>query len=226
MTKYRVGVDEFKELSELEQSWMPKDYVSILTSLDIAGADEIDVDDLRDMTIFALQDLNPPDAAAVLLKYKVGTKLSTGQIRNYSIDSQHERLWEQSADLSLHQDMFAVASMLNSVNAMAFPVPDALRVSMSIQCDDASKLEFFNTEMDRAILVRMISSGMNDSAILNRLFGDQIATGEIADADSIIWQVAVEQLDSTKLRLQITSSAYWLKAIRETESFEWDSGAG
>ena len=226
MTKYRVGVDEFKELSELEQSWMPKDYVSILTSLDIAGADEIDVDDLRDMTIFALQDLNPPDAAAVLLKYKVGTKLSTGQIRNYSIDSQHERLWEQSADLSLHQDMFAVASMLSSVNAMAFPVPDALRVSMSIQCDDASKLEFFNTEMDRAILVRMISSGMNDSAILNRLFGDQIATGEIADADSIIWQVAVEQLDSTKLRLQITSSAYWLKAIRETESFEWDSGAG
>ena len=226
MTKYRVGVDEFKELSELEQSWMPKDYVSILTSLDIAGADKIDVDDLRDMTIFALQDLNPPDAAAVLLKYKVGTKLSTGQIRNYSIDSQHERLWEQSADLSLHQDMFAVASMLSSVNAMAFPVPDALRVSMSIQCDDASKLEFFNTEMDRAILVRMISSGMNDSAILNRLFGDQIATGEIADADSIIWQVAVEQLDSTKLRLQITSSAYWLKAIRETESFEWDSGAG
>lgn len=226
MTKYRVGVDEFEELTELEQSWKPADYVSILTLLDIADADKIDDDELREMTLFALQDLNPPDAAAVLLKYKVGTKLSAGQIRNYSIDSQHERLWEQSADLSLHQDMFAVASMLNSVNAMAFPVPDALSVSLSIQCDDASKLALFNTEMDRAILVRMISAGMNDSAILNRLFGDQIAKGKVADADSIIWQVAVEQHDPTTMRLRITSSAYWLKALRETESFEWDSGAG
>lgn len=225
MTKYRVGVDEFEELTELEQSWMPKDYVSILTSLDIADAGKIDVDELRDMTLFALQDLNPPDAAAVLLKYKVGTKLSGGQIRNYSIESQHERLWEQSADLSLHQDMFAVASMLNSVNAMAFPVPDALRVTFSIQCDDASQLALFNDEMDRAILVRMISAGMNESAILNRLFGDQIATGKIADADSIIWQIAVEQPDPAKLQIQITSSAYWLRALRETESFEWDSGA-
>ncbi|RLS70743.1 MAG: hypothetical protein DWI00_14365 [Planctomycetota bacterium] len=225
MTKYRVGVDEFEELTELEQSWMPKDYVSILTSLDIADAGKIDVDELRDMTLFALQDLNPPDAAAVLLKYKVGTKLSGGQIRNYSIESQHERLWEQSADLSLHQDMFAVASMLNSVNAMAFPIPDALRVTFSIQCDDASQLALFNDEMDRAILVRMISAGMNESAILNRLFGDQIATGKVADADSIIWQIAVEQPDPAKLQIQITSSAYWLRALRETESFEWDSGA-
>ena len=225
MTKYRVGVDEFEELTELEQSWMPKDYVSILTSLDIADAGKIDVDELRDMTLFALQDLNPPDAAAVLLKYKVGTKLSGGQIRNYSIESQHDRLWEQSADLSLHQDMFAVASMLNSLNAMAFPIPDALRVTFSIQCDDASQLALFNDEMDRAILVRMISAGMNESAILNRLFGDQIATGKVADADSIIWQIAVEQPDPAKLQIQITSSAYWLRALRETESFEWDSGA-
>ena len=225
MTKYRVGVDEFEELTELEQSWITKDYVSILTSLDIADADKIDVNELRDMTLFALQDLNPPDAAAVLLKYKVGTKLSGGQIRNYSIESQHERLWEQSADLSLHQDMFAVASMLNSVNAMAFPIPDALRVTFSIQCDDASQLALFNDEMDRAILVRMISAGMNESAILNRLFGDQIATGKVADADSIIWQIAVEQPDPAKLQIQITSSAYWLRALRETESFEWDSGA-
>lgn len=224
MTKYRVGVDEFEELTELEQSWMPKDYVSILTLLDIADAAKMDIGELRDMTLFALQDLNPPDAAAVLLKYKVGKKLSGGQIRNYSIDSQHERLWEQSADLSLHQDMFAVASMLNSVNSMAFPVPDALRVTFSIQCDDASKLALFNNEMDRAILVRMISAGMNESAILNRLFGDQIATGIVADADSIIWQIAVEQPDPAQLQIRITSSAYWLRALRETESFEWDSG--
>ncbi len=79
--------------------------------------------------------------------------------------------------------------------------------------------------MDRDILVRMISAGMNESAILNRLFGGQIATEKVADADSIIWQIAVEQPDPAKLQIQITSSAYWLRALRKTESFEWDSGA-
>ena len=49
---------------------------------------------------------------------------------------------------------------------------------------------------------------MNESAILNRLFGDQVATGKIADADSIIWQIAVEQPDPAKLQIRITSSAY------------------
>lgn len=86
-------------------------------------------------------------------------------------------------------------------------------------------MALFNEEMDLAILVRMISAGMNESAILNRLFGDQIATGKVADADSIIWQLAVEQPDPAQLQIRITSSAYWLRALRETESFEWDSGA-
>lgn len=224
MTKYRVGVDEFEELAELDNSWTHGDYIAILTSLDITDAAKIEADELRDMTLFALQDLDPPEAAAVLLKYKLGTKLTAGQIRNYSIESQHERLWEQSADLTLHQSMFAVASMLNAVNSLAFPTPDALRVSMSIQCEDASKLSIFTAEMDRALLVRMLSAGMNDTAILNRLFGEQIASGKVADADAIVWQINVSPVEGNLVRIRITSSAYWLNALRETESFDWDSG--
>ena len=79
--------------------------------------------------------------------------------------------------------------------------------------------------MDRALLVRMLSAGMNESAILNRLFGEQIAAGTVKDADSIIWRIDVDSSDETMLRLRITSSAYWLKALRETESFEWESGS-
>ncbi len=223
MTKFQVKVDAFEELAELEQSWVPADYIAILTALDIADAAQIDPTELRDMSLFALQDLEPPEAATVLLKYKLGTKLTAGQIRNYSVESQHEALWEQSADLDLHQPMFAVASMLNAVNSMAFPTPDALRVSLSIRCDDVTKLAIFDDQMDRALLVRMLSAGMNESAILNRLFGEQIAAGTVKDADSIIWRIDVDSSDEAMLRLRITSSAYWLKALRETESFEWDS---
>lgn len=225
MAKYGVVVDGIEELTELDDSWLAADYVAILTSQDVHGASQIAPEELRDMCLFALQDLDPPEAAAILLKYKLRTRLSPGQIKNYSIESQHERLWEQSADLAVHESMFAIASLLNSVNSMAFPAPDALRVSLSIQCDDEAGLAIFSDTMDRALLVRMLSAGMDDSAILNRLFGEQIAAGKVADADSIIWNASVDSTDPALIRMKITSSAYWLNGLRETESFDWDLSA-
>lgn len=223
MTKYRVEVDALEELAELEGSWQPADYIAILEKLDVEGAARIAPEELRDMCLLALQDLDPPKAAALLLKYKLGAKLSEGQIRNYSIESQHERLWEQAADLEFHHIMFDIAGLLNAVNVMEFPTPDALRESLNIGCADTAMLAVFEDSMDRALLVRMLSAGMDESAILNRLFGEQIAKGKLADADSIIWGLHVDSSDPNSIRLKITSSAYWLDAIRETESFEWDS---
>lgn len=223
MTKYRVEVRELEELSELEGGWQPADYIAILDKLEVDGAAEIAPAELREMCLLALQDLDPPAAAAMLLKLRLGTDLTDGQIRNYSVESQHERLWEQAADLQFHHAMFDIASLLNAVNPQAFPIPDALIVSLRIECDDAEKLSIFQDSMDRAVLVRLLSAGMDDSAILNRLFGEQIAVGEISDADSIIWGVQVDASEKTSIQLKITSSAYWLGGIRNTESFEWDS---
>ena len=127
MTKYSVEVGAFEELAELDGGWQAADYIAILEKLDVAGAAQIAPEELRDMCLLALQDLDPPKAAAVLLKYRLGTKLSDGQIRNYSIECQNERLWEQAADLEFHHTMFHIASLLNAVNPMEFPTPDALR---------------------------------------------------------------------------------------------------
>ena len=98
---------------------------------------------------------------------------------------------------------------------------DALRVSLNISSDDATALTMFQDSMDRALLVRLLSSGMESSSILNRLFGDQIAQGKVADADSILWAVHVDSSNPASIRVTVTSSAYWLNALRETESFEW-----
>lgn len=223
MTTFRVAVTKLEDLNELDDSWSPTDYIAILKELDVAGANQIPPEELREMCLLALQDLEPPEAASVLLTYKLGTKLSDGQIRNYSIESQHERLWQQAGDLEFHHTMFNVASLLNAANGAAFPTPTALRVSFSIESTDTALLAIFKDSMDRALVVRLLSAGMDGSAILNRLFGDQIATGEIDDANSIIWGVHVDSSEKTSVRLQIISSAYWLDAIRGTESFEWDS---
>lgn len=221
MTSYRVAVAALRELAELEGGWQPADYVSILQKLEVDGAAQIAPEDLREMCLLALQDLKPPEAAALLLKYKLGTKLSDGQIRNYSIESQHERLWEQAADLEFHHPMFDVASLLNAANGNDFPTPDAIEASLVIQSDDAPLPGIFEDSMDRSLLVELLSAGMDSSAILNRLFGDQIAKGKSSDAKAVIWGVHVSSADSGSVLLRITSSAYWLGGLRNTESFEW-----
>lgn len=123
MTKYRVQVDALEELAELEGGGLAADYIAVLERLEVAGAAQIPVDELREMSLLALQDLEPAKAAAVLLKYRLGTKLSDGQIRNYSVESQHERLWEQAADLEFHHTMFNVASLLKCRQRNGLPCP-------------------------------------------------------------------------------------------------------
>jgi len=223
MTRYRVEVDGLEELAELKGGWLPSDYIAVLERLEVADAAQIPADELREMCLLALQDLEPSKAAALLLKYRLGTKLSDGQIRNYSVESQHERLWEQAADLEFHHTMFNVASLLNAANDMAFPAPDALRVSLLITCDDPAMLVVFDDAMDRQFLIRLLSAGMPETAILNRLFGEQIANGKISDAGSIIWGVHAGKITEGSVCLKVISSAYWLSGLRETESFEWDS---
>ena len=223
MTSYRVNVDKLEELAELDGGWQSSDYIAVLERLEVHGAAQIAAEELREMCLLALQDLEPPAAAALLLKFRLGKQLSEGQIRNYSIESQHERLWEQAADLQFHHTMFNVASLLNAANPVEFPTPDALRVTLTIEGADAALLDLFHDKMDRAVLVRLLSAGMDSSAILNRLFGDQIAKGKVADADSIIWLVQIDTSTGSSIRLQITSSAYWLSGMRQTESFEWNS---
>ena len=223
MTKYSIAVDQIEELTELKGSWQSADYIAILEGLEFEGAAQFATDELRDMCLFALQDLDSTEAAAVLLRHKLKDNLTEGQIKNYSIDSQNERLWEKSADLELHHSMFAIASLLNAVNSMQFPSPDALRVSFTIQCTSVEKLNIFSDSMDRALLVRMLSAAMDDDAILNRLFGEQIAAGVLSDANGIVWAVHVNASESGLVHLDITSSAYWLGGMRGITSFEWEA---
>lgn len=222
MPTYSVNVAGFELLEQLDGGWQSSDYVAILEQLDVDGATELEADELREMCVLVLQDLEPAEAAEVLLKHKLADVLTKGQITNYGIESQHEKLWEQSADMELHHKMFDVASLLAVVNRMAFPTPDAVRLTLQIECSDADAASVFHESMDRPLLVRMLATGMDADAILKRLFADQLAGADFPEAESIIWVVNSEKLDDKTVKLQVTSSGYWLDAMRETESFSWD----
>ena len=68
----------------------------------------------------------------------------------------------------------------------------------------------------------MLASGMDDEAILNRLFEEGLAGGEFPEASLILWDLDVNHTSETTATVQIISSGYWFDPLRETESFQWN----
>lgn len=220
MSANHVAVTQFEQVAELDGDWTTADFVALLKELDFDGADQLPATEAEEMCLLALADPEPEDAAAVLLTYKLRDDLSDGQIRNYSNESQFERLWEQSPEMELHRRMFAVASLLVKVNDQQFPTPDAVQVTLQVDCS-TELADTFKCPVSPENIIRLLAVGMDDDAILKRLFHDQIEGGKFPEAASIVWDVTSTP-NAAGVELTVTSSGYWLDGLRETEGFVWN----
>lgn len=223
MPSCHVRLVEFEELAKLDGDWNATDFSALLVELDMDGGPTLEEAEGKEMCLMALSDLEPEEAASVLLTYKLGKDLTEGQIRNYSNECQFEKLWEQSPEMQLHRKIFAVASLLAEINEQVFPTPDAIRVTLQIECkaDEATEMD---AEVDSGCLLKMLSIGMDDSALLIRLFHDQLDGAEFPEADSIVWDVTSCR-NPEGIALTVTSSNYWLEGLRETEGWQWETAA-
>lgn len=223
MTSCHVSVVEFEELTKLDGDWNATDFTALLVKLDMDGGATLDSDEGKEMCLMALSDLEPEAAASVLLTYKLEGELTEGQIRNYSNECQFEKLWEQSAEMQLHRRIFSVASLLAEINEQVFPTPDAIKVRFQIDCPAGQATEF-DPPIESADVLRMVALGMEDGAILKRLFHDQLEGGPFPEADSIAWE-AHSVRNEKGIELTVVSSGYWLDGLSETEGFQWESQA-
>lgn len=223
MTSCHVSVVEFEELTKLEDDWNAADFTALLTKLDMDGGVKLDAKEGKEMCLMALSDLEPEEAASVLLTYKLEGDLTEGQIRNYSNECQFEKLWEQSAEMELHRRIFSVASLLAEINEQVFPTPDAIKIRLQIDCPANAATEF-DAPIEAADVLKMLATGMDNNAILKRLFHDQLEGGDFAEADSIVWEVNSVRNDKG-IELTVVSSGYWLDPLNETEGFQWESKA-
>lgn len=222
MTTYRMSIVEFTELRELDGDWTAADYLKLLKRLELDGPEGMSEVEVREMCLLGLQDLDPAEAAEVVLAYKFEGNLTDGQIKNFSNEFQFEKLWEHGGDMELHRTMFSVGSLLSAVNEQLFPTPDAVRVTMEVECKDAESAKLLQDDTAPQLIVRMLSAGMDDDAVLKRLFADELQSGNFPDAASLIWDLDVEHPTAITAIVKVTSSGYWLDSLKETTAFTWE----
>lgn len=217
---FRVQVLGFSVLEELEGAWTEDDFRLLLERMDYGDVTGVDPGELRELCLLSLQDLEPAEAAKLLLRQRLGDALSAGQIQNAAHEMLDEKLWEEYADMPLHERLFHVGSLLYQAWPGVFPLPDAVRVELAVEAADAEGTSLLAAPLHESLIVRLLAHGMPASATLNRLFGDAVAGRSFPDAESIVWIVRTTPRREAAVSLEVVGSGYWLDALRTARSYE------
>lgn len=217
---YRVQVLHFSNILEIEGARTTRDFEALLDAMEYGNQSGLSDDEKREMCILSLQDLEPEEAAYQVLKHDMADALRDGQMRNAAGEMQDEKLWEEYSNSTLHERFFNAGSLLYAALPKSFPKPDAVRLELEVTATGAGAKHLLKNVNNETFLVRLLADGMDDHAILHRLYGDQLSGKSFPNAAEVVWTVRAEPVGEDAVRLEVISSGYWLDALDRTESYE------
>lgn len=211
---FDVTIKRVEEISELPNAWSVLDLQNLLEVADFEDWDEIEETELKDYLLMTLRNMEPEEAASIVLTYKFADRLSKGRIQNMAHEMMNENLWEEYKNPSLHKELFNCAVLLKQSFPRDFPETDALKCLIEVKAN-ANKSIIFN----KVMLTRLLSYGMDGHSIVNRLFEDEIKIGSFEEANHIIWDFTVQEVEN-KYIVEVFSSNYWLEDLDSISNYD------
>ena len=221
---FDVSVSSVKEIHDMPGSWLDDDYRKLLALLEVDDVADVSGSDLLDMTLMALQDLEPEDAADVVLAYKLADSISKGARQNIVQDLlEDQRPWEEAADIKLHGRIFAAAVLLQKAFPSSFSRPDMMRVILGVKPTGSEARKALVNPAEATFVARMLADALSENSILERLFDEQLRAHSFPEARGIIWHAEFAEsllADNSSADLTIYSSEHWLKAMETISEFQ------
>lgn len=209
--KIVVKIVGIKYVNEIDTYWSNQDFTALLKMFDYPDADEVSPDELKEMLYMSISDFEPEEAAQILLTYKLGNQLNKGQIQSLSNEMIDDKVAEEYPEPELHFDLFNINQLLFKAYNGTFPNTEASIIEIEINKDEAAPFE-----MTEEIMTKLVSDGLTETSILNRLYADQIG-GKVPfkDAAKFIWLLTKKNKNSYDL----LTSRYWIEKedINQTE---------
>ena len=224
MSTFTVERLSFASLTELPDSWQNSDYKELLKKMNYENSEDIKEAEVKEMCLMSFTDLEPREAAEIVLGHLFPDQLNAGQIDNLAHQMLTEKLWEENPELPLHRGFYQATQLLHDAYNGTFPRTQAVQFQVKCTAADPSDLAVF-AEAPAAPLLRLLAAGLPDSALLNRLFTDKLAGTEFTEASSIIWQLKTISQDANSIVFDVVSSAYWLEEFKYADVYEADTRA-
>ena len=219
MLTFTVERLSFETLTELPNSWQPADYQTLLRKTGYDKPEELAPGELKTMCLMGLTDLEPAEAAQVVLEHLFADQLTEGQIENLAHQMLTEKLWEENPELDQHEGFFKATQLLYAAYNGKFPRTEAVQFQVRLTAPDAEALTVFD-EAPAAPLLRLLAQGMPDNTLLKRLFSDQLEGTAFPEAPAIVWQLTPSDRTEKSVVFEVVSSAYWLDDFKYADTYE------
>lgn len=131
-----------------------------------------------------------------------------------------EKLWEEYSDLSLHERLFNLATLLHQSSTASFPKPNAVRVHLQVTAKNPEAEALLKEPLKEAFMVRLAADGMTNRAILHRLFDEQLQGARFPEADFIVWNFQQEPCKEKTVKITMTSSGHWFDDLKQTQEYQ------
>jgi len=216
--KFNVQIDSFNKISKMQKFWSNEDYLALMTIMDLdEGLEKMDSAELREMCMMSLNDLEPDEAAKVVLTH-LFTDESAGKIEQLSHDMVDNRLWEEYSDCLYHERFFSAYALLREAFNGIFAQPSGVEVTISVTGEDIEDMTIFD-QSHYSSMVRLLASGQSDDALINRLYEDQIQGEKFPQAPGIIWRLDQIADNGLTRQFNFVSSYFWLEQFEQVENF-------
>ncbi|MDB5234377.1 MAG: hypothetical protein JWR44_1370 [Hymenobacter sp.] len=219
MSNFTVERLSFATLTELPNSWKNQDYLELLKRMNYDNPEGISAGELKEMCLMSFTDLEPREAAEIVLGYLFPEQLTAGQIENLSHQMLTEKLWEENPEMPLHRGFYQGTQLLHEAYNGTFPATKAVEFKVKCTAATPEDLAVFGDE-PAAPLLRLLAQGMPDNALMNRLFSSQLAGPEFVEAKSILWQLTPSDKTANSLVFDVVGSANWLEDFKYADVYE------
>ncbi len=149
-----------------------------------------------------------------------GDAMRSGVRRNLAHDLPEDRPWEEFADLAQQVGIFNAVVLLQQAFPRNYGKPDAVAISVNVATASARGLAWLDAPTpDPALLLRILAAGMDDRAVLRRLFHDSLSGTQFPEAAAILWHVVREPATATDRVFRMVASHQWFDPLEDREGW-------
>ena len=195
---YHIIINSVKTVEEFKEAWNNADYIELLERFGFPDGKSSKPEELKELLFMAISDFEGPEAAAILLDYKLSEHLNEGQIDQMSHDMLLDKISEEYRDISLHHELFNINQLLHKAYNGTFPNAKATVIEFEISP---------NKEVTKEVVLKILEKTLANNNVIKRLYSEQLAGNEaFLEAEDVVWELKSTGDNSYVM----TTSEYWI----------------
>ena len=146
--------------------------------------------------------------------------MRAGVRQNLVHELEEDRPWEEFSDLSSQAGIFDAVVLLQEAFPTRFGKPDAVTLRARIEAlHTEGRAWLVHSPAMPALLLRILAGGLEERAILRRLFETALRSDHFPEAAAILWSIESDEGANASMEFRLISSHQWFDALEDLEGF-------